>query len=51
MASRIWLGALYPAQLKMDETRWESNLKTYRGYGAQAVIAKGNIIEGIEAKA
>jgi hypothetical protein len=50
MASFIFLGSLYGAQYKMDSIEWMSELDDWRGRGAKAIIAKGNIIAGIEAK-
>jgi len=53
MASRIFLGALRPMQDKINSDMW----LYYLAYGtriekgsSRAIIAKGNIIEGIEAK-
>lgn len=47
MASTIWLGALFGQQ---DKTIWELERTIMRGRGLKAVIAKGNIIEGITAE-
>jgi len=51
MASRIWLGKLKPEQKRMGvyfEPKWKHY--THRKKGELVIIAKGNIIEGIEAK-
>jgi len=50
MASFIFLGGLHGKQYKIDSSRWYKELGTWRGLGYKANIAKGNIIEGIEAK-
>lgn len=50
MASRIWLGNLYPLQGNMTKTRWEHALKWYRGVGKQVIIAKNNSIENVIAE-
>jgi len=51
MASRIWLGNLKPEQNPMSNM-WDTYLNELRDgqNGLKAIIAKGNIIEGIEAK-
>jgi len=50
MASFIYLGGLFGRKEKMSPFRWQKELDTWRGRGQKACIAKGNIIEGIEAK-
>lgn len=55
MASLIWLGALYPHQNNHEATLEWLNIPYLRrmqdpGFGLKAIIAKGNIIEGVEAK-
>lgn len=47
MASTIWLGNMFGTQRK---TIWELELTLLRGEGLKAVIAKGDIIEGIRAE-
>jgi len=51
MASRIFLGTLFGKQEKVDDFCFEKILYSLSAPGHQrAIIAKGNIIEGIEAK-
>jgi len=55
MASMIFLGGLKPHQYAVGdscELGWQYWLKDpiLRGSGGKAMIAKGNLIEGIEAK-
>jgi hypothetical protein len=53
MASRIWLGTLYPRQdgrMMCLVINFELSDNILRAIGKQAFIAKGNIIEGVEAK-
>ena len=54
MASLIFLGNLKPNQYAVGDScqfGWQNWLnKPLRGTGHKAMIAKGNIIEGIEAK-
>jgi len=53
MASMIFLGTLKPIQYAVGdscEKGWQSWMSGLRGTGQKAMIAKGNIIEGIEAK-
>ena len=57
MASHIWLGGLKPQQDRVpdptrstEDSKWHGVLGAFRGRGNQAIIAKGNSIEGIEAK-
>ncbi|MCJ7721748.1 hypothetical protein MUO98_05015 [Candidatus Bathyarchaeota archaeon] len=59
MASMIWLGNLYPSQEKVkahnpdvdrnNGTTWNLD-EDIKGNHTKAFIAKGNIIEGVEAK-
>lgn len=51
MASWVYLGALKGEQRKFDDDYFYLAINgTCRDTGNQAMIAKGNIIEGIEAK-
>jgi len=53
MASLIFLGGLKPYQYAVGDSckyGWQSWMTYFRGTGNKAMIAKGNIIEGIEAK-
>lgn len=52
MASLIFLGGLKPEQrwMEHENATWKYQLGKFRGTGNKAIIAKGNIIEGIEAK-
>jgi len=51
MASKIFLGGLYGIWGRTSDEIYYNELKTeWRGKGKKVIIAKGNIIEGIEAK-
>ena len=51
MASFIYLGACFGNQHKMDYFYFDLAINgIFRNTGLQAAIAKGNSIEGIEAK-
>lgn len=49
MASCIYLKHLKPLQEPMCSVVWNIELNGFRGHGDIAIIAKGNIIDGIEA--
>jgi len=48
MASRIYLSDMFGTQKKA--TTFEYDYSVHQRYTERAIIAKGNIIEGIEAK-